>query len=138
MVFSDDSDQIDTEENPEAGTEAEEKSEKPSVVRPSEYYQNAQGIDDFIIGYEAPEDDEPVPYLTRNEINRSKDSDFVVGVNTIEDVKDAEENTEPAEEAKAEPAAEEKAEPVAEAKTDAKDETHSAVEDLLKELDSKV
>ena len=138
LVFSDDSDQIDTEENPEAGTEAEEKSEKPSVVRPSEYYQNAQGIDDFIIGYEAPEDDEPVPYLTRNEINRSKDSDFVVGVNTIEDVKDAEENTEPAEEAKAEPAAEEKAEPVAEAKTDAKDETHSAVEDLLKELDSKV
>ena len=138
LVFSDDSDQIDTDENPEAGTEAEEKSEKPSVVRPSEYYQNAQGIDDFIIGYEAPEDDEPVPYLTRNEINRSKDSDFVVGVNTIEDVKDAEENTEPAEEAKAEPAAEEKAEPVAEAKTDAKDETHSAVEDLLKELDSKV
>ena len=46
------------------------------------YLKNAkESMDDFIIGYQAPQDYEPVPYLTHEEMQRTKDSSFVVGIN---------------------------------------------------------
>lgn len=48
-------------------------------TRSSEYYQSAQGLDDFIIGYQPPQDDEPVPYLTRDEMQRPKEESFITG-----------------------------------------------------------
>lgn len=45
-----------------------------------EYYaSNKYSIDDFIIGYTAPVDDEPVPYLTKEEMDKSKKNSFVIG-----------------------------------------------------------
>lgn len=61
-----------------SGDEDTDNTESP-VSRPSEYYQNAQGLDDFIIGYQAPKDEEPVPYLTQDEMNRTKEESFITG-----------------------------------------------------------
>ena len=61
-----------------AGDVDTDNTESP-VTRPSEYYQSAQGLDDFIIGYQPPKDEEPVPYLTREEMQRTKEESFITG-----------------------------------------------------------
>ncbi len=59
--------------------EAEPEATEGTATRPPEYYQSAQGLDDFIIGYQAPRDEEPVPYLTKEEMQRSKEESFITG-----------------------------------------------------------
>ena len=81
-----------------AGDEDTDNTESP-VSRPSEYYQSAQGLDDFIIGYQAPKDEEPVPYLTQDEMNRTKEESFITGTQRPEEpVVLVEENAEAVEE----------------------------------------
>lgn len=47
----------------------------PHVKVDDDYYTNAKGLDDFIIGYGIDEeDDEPVPYFTKNEQKKEVDS----------------------------------------------------------------
>nr|MBQ4172259.1 hypothetical protein [Ruminococcus sp.] len=112
---------------------------------PSEYYLNAKGLDDFIIGYQAPVDDEPVPYLTSAEKAKTNNSDFVVGYGDNPQKASQEPQPEPVAEAKPEPVVEAKPEPVVEAKPEpaAKQpapvkKSRSDVADLLDELDSKI
>lgn len=54
------------------------KKEKAAENPTDEYYSSSAGIDDFIIGYADSEDDhEPIPYLTKNEMERAADADLV-------------------------------------------------------------
>ena len=157
LVFSDD--KAGTAEA-KADSESAENTEPAADVRPSEYYLNAKGLDDFIIGYQAPADDEPVPYLTSAEKSKTNDSDFVVGYGDNAQKASQEPQPEPVVETKPEPVAEVKPEPVVEAKpepiVEAKPEpvvnrrpvqkaqpapvkkSRSDVADLLDELDSKI
>ena len=148
LVFSDDKPAASKAESTDSSAD-----ESPEVedIRPSEYYQNAQGLDDFIIGYQAPKDDEPVPYLTSKEREKTDDSGFVVGYSDSFRTA-AEPKSEPAAETKPEPVAETKPEPVVEAKPEPVAEkkpvqearpapvkkSRSDVSDLLDELNSKI
>ena len=157
LVFSDD--KAGTAEA-KADSESADNPEPAADVRPSEYYLNAKGLDDFIIGYQAPVDDEPVPYLTSAEKAKTNDSDFVVGYGDNSQKASQEPQPEPVAEAKPEPVVEAKPEPVVETKpepvVEAKPEpavnrrpvqkaqpapvkkSRSDVADLLDELDSKI
>lgn len=51
-----------------------------------DYYSNAKGLDDFIIGYQNEEhEDEPIPYLTKHEMEKAVDSGVVIPTYSIED-----------------------------------------------------
>ena len=149
LVFSDDKSAAASKA--ESTENAVDEPEEVEDIRPSDYYQNAQGLDDFIIGYQAPKDDEPVPYLTSKERERTDDSDFVVGYsNNIQSA--VEPKSEPVAEAKPEPVVETKPEPVAEAKPEPVADkrpvqkaqpapvkkSRSDVSDLLDELNRKI
>ena len=50
---------------------------------PAEQYQSQQSLDDFIIGYQAPKDYEPIPYFTKKEKDKEQSgesSTFVTGI----------------------------------------------------------
>lgn len=74
---------------------------EPNVEPSDDYYQNAHGLDDFVIGYSADETPEPVAYATEAEMKKATEESFVIpGVNTDVDTQIAEEPK--AEEAKVE------------------------------------
>ena len=134
LVFSENTIDSDAEGDAvaESDTEAGDIAGETADNRPSDYFQNAKGLDDFIIGYQAPQDDEPVPYLTQSEMKKSTENSFVVGYgdNTEEEVKTGssdEVKPEPVAEVKSEPAAEEKTEPAAEVKPEPVAEAKAAL-----------
>ena len=58
---------------------------------PAEQYQSQQSLDDFIIGYQAPKDDEPIPYFTKKEKDKEKSAEsstFVTGIAQPKDEKE--------------------------------------------------
>lgn len=139
---------------------ADSDSTAAAVERPAEYYQNAQGLDDFIIGYNAPVDDEPVPYLTKHEMEMEHENAFVTLSGDTEDEALRTQTKQPAPAVESAPVVEETSVPVVEEKTEpvveinpapaakpapvpevkpqtVKDSSRSAIDDLLKELDSK-
>ncbi len=69
-------------EKNESVTEGEGASAPEEQKAPLEYYESARNLDDFIIGYQAPKDDEPIPYFTKNEAEKKTDSEstFVTGI----------------------------------------------------------
>ena len=125
LVFSDD----------KAGT-AEAKADQGCHGYWPSHYLNAKGLDDFIIGYQAPVDDEPVPYLTSAEKAKTNDSDFVVGYGDNSQKASQEPQPEPVAEAKPEPAVNRR--PVQKAQPAPVKKSRSDVADLLDELDSKI
>lgn len=44
-------------------------------------------LDDFVIGYSVEDEDEPIPYFTKAEIQKSKDEDLIVSGNSEKDAK---------------------------------------------------
>lgn len=108
--------------------------------RADSYFDTAGDIDDFIIGYRVDdEDNEPIPYLTKNEKKNGVDTDLVIpGLNTDNSDSSADEaeaaGAAPEKEEKSEKAKEEKSAPASAEKPEPK---LSDIDLLLQELDSK-
>ena len=123
------------QEAPQAEQIAVPEPESP-LDAPSEYYHSAKGMDDFIIGYKTPTDDEPIPYFTQAEKDSAADDTFITGYagystevnssyaggfmkklfNKKKTETTEEEKPEPVVETKPEPVVETKPEPVVETK----------------------
>ena len=122
------------QEAPQAEQIAVPEPESP-LDAPSEYYHSAKGMDDFIIGYKTPTDDEPIPYFTQAEKDSAADDTFITGyAGYSTEVNSSyaggfmkklfnKKKTETTEEEKPEPVVETKPEPVVETKPEAVVET---------------
>ena len=56
---------------------AEKNAESAPGVEPSEDYFSDAGLDDFVMGYDSEKDEEPIPYLTKQEMNKAESSQLV-------------------------------------------------------------
>jgi hypothetical protein len=92
----------------------------------SDYISSVESLNDFVIGYDNDENEEPIPYFTKEEMQKSTDLNnmFVTsnGVDNEPLIKQNVEPEKPAEEKPVEPKAEAKPEPKTEPKVEAKPE----------------